>query len=198
MFDLKTPISFLVMFPLLVLSAIQAQNTDIPLRSWASETARIAERKRIAQTELCLARYRMAKKSPVSVSLNSALWPGLGQFQVKQNTKGSVFAVSSGMIALGAGICYLVSDSAYSSYQNADNIDDIEKYYNRANNFYKYTQYCGIAFGALWVTSMVDAYFSARSYNAKLLSQCFADAGLRPNLQMNGEGALCIGFTKRF
>lgn len=179
------------------LSYLKADN-GIPLRTWSSERARLTERDKIHQSELCIDRYHQIKKSPLSVSFKSAIWPGLGQFQVEQNTRGSIYAISSGLVILGGGICYFVRQTAYEEYKTADNIDDIEKYYTKAENFNKYTLYCGAAFGAIWLANIVDSYFSTRSFNSKLLSRCFADAELQPSLQMNNEGAFCIGITKKF
>jgi hypothetical protein len=178
-----------------------ASKPPVPLRSWRSESERIAERRRLENLKQKLDNFQMIRQKPLNNCMKSLVLPGLGQRSVKQNTKGRIFTRAIVLSAAGAGGLYLYSDYIYKKYKTADNIDDIERYYDESNRFYLWSQYALGASLGVWALNVVDAYFSTKSFNNKLFQGL-----LGFNVQTSIEFTLCftyepgisMGITQRF
>jgi TolB-like protein len=83
---------------------------------------------------------------------------GEGQYSQRRQLKSyplSWFLAATAVSAAATGATYWVSHDAYEKYQNASRLDDIDKYYNRAENFRKVRNGLAIASGVMAITTAV-------------------------------------------
>ncbi len=191
-------ISLLLIFP-----PLKAQeNGLVPLRKWGSEEERLQERQRLSRLSSKLDTFLRQKQEPIANIVKSSILPGYGQFAAKKSLKGLIFTTTA-LTTIGGGIYFLrQSNQKYDKYKSADNIDDIEKYFDGSEKLLKTSRtYFGIGV-AIWALNIIDAYFSTNSYNKKQFEKfyyAFAEKklGLNANFGMQGR-TVTIGLAYRF
>jgi len=169
----------------------QKSKTNIPLRTWKNKEERINERQQIQRWKSNWDEY-MSKKQKISTNLlKSTLFPGIGQSSCKAWLKGSLF-FSSTVVSFGsAGYFLFQSNENYEKYKVADNIDDIEKYWDKSIRLLRYSQICASIGAGIWLTNIVDAYVTTKSYNKALFNHFYyGTSSTKSSLQMgfNSKG----------
>lgn len=109
--------------------------------------------------------------SPMGAIIRSAI-PGWGQFYTHDKFQGIlVFLSVSALGGLG-----LRTDAEYRSYYKQykelvySGSDQSPYYYDKANDYYKLSQFFLYTAAVIWVYSAIDSYIDAHIYNAKIQS----------------------------
>ncbi len=79
------------------------------------------------------------------------------------------FLAATALSAAATGVTYWVSHDSYENYQSASRLDDIDKYYNRAENFRNWRNGLAISSGVLAITTAV-VWLKNRSADNRLLA----------------------------
>lgn len=98
----------------------------------------------------------------ITPTIRSAIWPGWGQRYNNQKEKGNAQSTIFFISALGAIGFKNSSDEQYKKYLNATNQSDIDTYYTKADDYYKYYQVCLSIAIIDWLLSINDARINAR------------------------------------
>jgi hypothetical protein len=166
----------------------QEDPISIPLRTWKNEEERIEEQQQIRRWKNNWDEY-ISHKQKVALNLGkSALLPGMGQFSCKREGKGAIFLGSTIATSGGAVYFLLKSNEKYEKYKEADNIEDIEKYFDESEDLSKYSNICFGIGAAIWAINIIDAYFSTISYNEKQFEEFyygFREKKLVPNVHLS-------------
>ncbi len=100
------------------------------------------------------------KKSPMTAALYSAIVPGMGQFYNGQKTKGVIIGGLE-LVAIGGTVFFwLEGNKAYSEYEDSTRVSDLDRLYKNSQESYDKMEKCEIGVGAIWLISVVDAYWS--------------------------------------
>lgn len=120
----------------------------------------------------------ISQKQKVASNLGkSALLPGMGQFSCKRVVKGGVF-LGTTIVAFGGGVYFLLqSNDKYEQYKEADNIDDIEKYWNESEKLLKYSKILAGAGAVIWFINLIDIYLTTNRYNEALFKEFYFGLG---------------------
>jgi hypothetical protein len=62
------------------------------------------------------------------------------------------------LLLSGAVVTYQMSKTSYDKYMGSTNKDDIERYYNEANNYHLVSNYLTLAAVVVWIYGITDAY----------------------------------------
>lgn len=166
----------------------QEDPINTPLRTWKNEEERIKEQQQIRRWKNNWDEY-ISHKQKIALNLGkSALLPGMGQFSCKRVGKGALFLGSTIAASGGAVYFLLKSNDKYEKYKVADNIDDIEKYFDESEDLLKYSNICFGIGAAIWAINIIDAYFSTISYNEKQFEKFyygFREKKLVPNVHLS-------------
>ncbi len=162
---------YAIVIMMLIFTAIdtpaQENPTNTPIRTWTNDEERAKEQQQLQTWKNNWNEYLSYKKKVALNVTKSALLPGAAQFSCKKGIKGTFF-LGSTVAAAGGAIYFLhKSNDQYSKYKAADNIDDIEKYFNKSEDNLKYSTICLGIGAAIWAINIIDAYFSTISYNQK-------------------------------
>lgn len=194
-------IVFQIILLFLVSSSLRSQESSpVPLRKWENEEQRLRERQNLSRLSSYLGTFLRQKQKPTSNILKSAILPGFGQWNAKKKVKGGIFMASS-FISIGGGTYLLIlSNQEYGKYKTADNIEDIENYYDNSVNLLKYSEIAFGVGGLIWVINIVDVFFTTKTYNRKLFEKFYYSLGnntIAPLLGMK-NGKINIGLVYKF
>lgn len=143
----------------------ETKEVDVPLRIWDSESLRLKDRERLERLEKQLNSYIRSKQNPLSNASKSLVLPGLGQFVSKNYVKGNLYLLTSFGTLAGSLYFLQKSNNKYEQYKIANNIDDIEKYWNESEKFLLYSEISAGVAAAIWFINVIDAYFTTNNYN---------------------------------
>jgi hypothetical protein len=165
---------YIILFVLILwFTGLAAQNvfdiesfTNPKKYGWSSWEDRMNFRYDLYERQKLLQIYEMEAQSTTSNVLKSAVFPGWGQFNTKQYTKGQVFlAMEIGLL----GASYLFYDKAmvnYDKYKNATQVDMINAYYTDAVIPYRYSQVFLTLATIVWAYNVFDIVQTTERYNA--------------------------------
>lgn len=114
-----------------------------------------------------------AEKTKWGAVWRSAVFPGWGQIYKGEKKKGIKLAVIEGFLIGGAYLTWQMSEQAKDKYLSATNQENIDKYYNEANQYHFANNYLTIGAIALWGYSIISIYTTdednfRKSENSKL------------------------------
>jgi hypothetical protein len=160
---------------MIAISSLSAQGsfniekfTDPQKYGWEDISDRLDYRADLFERQKLLQIYEMEAQSISGNILKSSIFPGWGQFNAKQYTKGQVFlALEIGL--LGASyFFYDRSQDNYEKYQNATQIDQMNAYYNDAEVPYKYSLVFLTLAASVWAYNIFDVVQSTENYNSEV------------------------------
>jgi len=130
--------------------------TDPRKYGWSNWEDRMNYRYDLNERQKLLQIYEIDAQSISGNVLKSAIFPGWGQFNARQYTKGQILmALEIGFI----GASYFFYDRAmynYDKYREATNIVDINQYYNDAKVPYQYSVVFFTLASVVWIYNLFD------------------------------------------
>lgn len=138
---------------------------------WSTAKERQYDRNWLERAPSILEEYDTYKLTPTHYAFDSLLLPGRAQMNLNQTRKALIFRAVISVSLLYGAYEFARSEDFYNSYQEADNLEDIEKFYDESNTSYKRAQ---IALGigtATWIYNIYDAYQGAKNYNRNLYNR---------------------------
>jgi hypothetical protein len=164
---------WLSLIMLLLVFNIAAQNpfnietfTNPEKYGWKNWDERINYRNDLYERQKLLQIYEIDAQSISGNVLKSAVFPGWGQFNARQYTKGQVFLAIE--IAL-LGSSYFFYDRAqdnYNKYNEATQIDQMNAYYRDAQSPYQYSLVFLTFATVVWAYNLFDVVQSTEQYNS--------------------------------
>ena len=122
----------------------------------------LQERQRLLQL------YRMNRLTTAGNLAKSAIVPGWGHFSAKSYTKGQIL-LGLEVILFGSSLYFY--DQAmenYDKYKNANQIDEMDQYYNDSLEPYRYAQaFLGLGI-VVWIYTLWDTVNVTEEYNSNL------------------------------
>lgn len=100
--------------------------------------------------------------------LKSAVIPGWGQLSTKNNTKGTLILSLELVAAIGAVYFHDQAKKNYDKYYAANQIDDINNYWGKAEKPHHYSLMLIGLGSVIWVYNIYDVVISTNEYNANL------------------------------
>jgi len=194
---------FQMILLLLISPSLKAQkNGLVPLRKWGSEEERLQERQRFSRLSNELDTFLRQKQEPIANIVKSSILPGYGQFAAKKSMKGLAFTTTA-LTIIGGGLYFLKqSNQKYDKYKSADNIDDIERYFDDSEKLLKTSRICFGIGVTIWVLNIIDAYFSTNSYNKEQFEKFYygsAEKKFVPKVDFGMQkGKVTVGLAYRF
>ena len=138
---------------------------------WKTNSDRMSFRDSIYQQQQLLQLYNMKVVHPKMNLVKAALCPGWGHFSAQSITKGQLF-LSINVVLLGTGYYfYDKMDENYTKYKNATQIDEINKYYDKALTPYKFVQVISGLYFLFWSYNIYDVTLETDRYNSYLWKQ---------------------------
>ena len=162
-------IILILLFPLVLNAEFDIEKfTDPGKYGWNSEENYQQARNEINMRQNIIQLYEM-KKSDLKLNVvKSMVFPGWGHFAVKKYTRGEILL---GLEVVFLGTAFYYYDQAmdnYDKYKKADYIEDINKYYQKAEQPYKYSQ-TFLALGIItWLFGIYDTINVTTEYNVDL------------------------------
>lgn len=160
----------LLLMAVMILHAQSAFNidefTNTQKYGWQNWEDRINYRYDLFERQKLLQIYEIDAQSIPGNLVKSAVFPGWGQFNTKQYTKGQIFmAMEIGLL----GASYLFYDKSrlnYDKYRTATQIDDINQYYHDAMVPYQYSMVFLTIAAAVWAYNLFDVVQTTEKYNS--------------------------------
>ncbi|MFQ5605122.1 MAG: CsgG/HfaB family protein [bacterium] len=125
---------------------------------------------------------------------------GQGQFQSRvrlRNYPTRWFIVATTITAIATGITHAVSQSAYNSYQDATQLDDFDRFYNRANNFRKVRNGLIVATATVALTTTI-LWLKDRSQRNQIYATATPTSWSAPYFAMRMDGGLSLNWRVSF
>lgn len=107
------------------------------------------------------------------------------------------FLVGTAMTAITSGITHFASRNAYDSYQDATRLDDIDRYYDRANNFRKARNGFVAAAGVLTLTTVI-MWLIERGQRNRIYAGAYPDKPPEPFFAIHLDQNVSINWTIHF
>lgn len=119
--------------------------------------------------------------------LKSAVMPGWGQFATKHNTKATLILSMEIVSVIGAIYFHDQAKKNYDKYYAANQIDDINDYWGKAEKPHHYSlMLMGLA-SVIWGYNIYDVVVSTNEYNANLWKE-IVQRGKSSPLQLTPSG----------
>jgi len=162
-------ISVIILIPLFLNAEFDIEKfTDPGKYSWDSVENYQQAREEMNMRENIIQLYETKRSNPNINVIKSMVFPGWGHFAVKKYIRGEIL-LSLEVIFLGTAFYYY--DQAmdnYDKYKEADYIVDVNKYYQKAQQPYRYSQ-TFLALGLItWLYSIYDTIQVTKGYNVEL------------------------------
>lgn len=111
--------------------------------------------------------------SPLGAVIRSSFLPGYGQIYIGEKTHGAFSLITTCSALTGSLIAWSSYKEVYDNeYMPAAKINlyspQTRKYYNKANQRYKLSQFLLFAGLGFWTYSLIDSYVGANFHNAEL------------------------------
>lgn len=154
---------------------------------WKDLSDRLDYRADFIERQNLLQLYGMESQSISENVFKSAIFPGWGQFSTKHYTKGQIL-LGSNLVLFGTSLYFYDKALRYhEKYENSTQIDDIEKYYKKAQGPYQYSMiFLGFA-SLFWAYNIYDVIQSTQEYNAALWERIMSENYRKPlRLTPNG------------
>lgn len=113
------------------------------------------------EKQLSYCKYIFIEDPRPSAVWRSAILPGWGQYYKKQERKGKIFGISfisSGLLAVGS---YLIEDSYHQDYLHSKEQSQIDKYYDKYNQWHKTRKVLTYTSAGIWIASVFDALWGS-------------------------------------
>ena len=125
--------------------------------------------------------------------LRSVIFPGLGHFYLKENTKGWILT-SLSAITIASSIYFIIdSNKKEKNYLNETNPGFIQQKYDLYDSSYKMKNISIISFVAVWIYSQIDILFFPNHFNLDDNKISFS-----PNLNFQFANNLQLNFHLEF
>ncbi len=161
---------------LLILVACAYGQTGFDIRAFSDSTKygwnnledRLNYRNYLEARQKLLHIYEMDAQSIRSNLIKSAVIPGWGQFSTQSDLRGQII-LGTELTLIGTALYfYDNSMTYYRKYETASQIDEIERYYKKAQRPYQYSMiFLGLA-SVVWAYNLFDVIISTEEYNARL------------------------------
>jgi hypothetical protein len=157
----------LMLFELNAQGAFNIETFTDPTRyGWQNWEDRMNYRYDLFERQKLLQIYEIDAQTTSGNVLKSAVFPGWGQFNTKQYTKGQIFmAIEIGLL----GASYFFYDRSqlnYDKYKEATQIDEINKYYQDALIPYQYSMVFLTFATVVWAYNLFDVVQTTEKYNS--------------------------------
>lgn len=142
--------------------------TDPQKYNWKNWEDRMNYRFDLLERQKLLQIYEIDAQSITGNMVKSAIFPGWGQFNARSYTKGQVIVAIE--VAL-LGSAYFFYDRAmtnYDKYRNANQIEQMNAYYNDASVPYQYSLVFLSLASLVWAYNIFDVVQTTESYNADI------------------------------
>lgn len=119
--------------------------------------------------------YEMDSQTLRSTIFKSAIVPGWGQFSTQHYTRGQAI-LGAELVLMGASLYfYDRSMDYYRKYENATQIEDIQRFYKKAQQPYQYSMiFLGLG-AVVWGYNIFDVIQSTEAFNAKTWERIHRD-----------------------
>lgn len=136
--------------------------------NWPNEETRLRFRDNLFMQTVMLDEYEEQKQAPLTNALKTAIAPGWGHFSVNSYTKGQVF-LGVQVVLLGTGLYYREKAMIeYRKYENATQIEDINRYYDDAMIPHRQSTLLLSLFAIMWGYTIYDSILETNNYNWNL------------------------------
>ena len=119
--------------------------------------------------------------------LKSLVMPGWGQFSTKNNTKATLILSLELVSAIGAVYFHNQAKNNYDKYYAANQIDDINDYWGKAEKPHHYSLMLMGLGSLIWAYNLYDVVISTNEYNARLWDEIIQRGSSSP-LQITPNG----------
>jgi hypothetical protein len=136
--------------------------------NWDTPVTRYAYRENLDFKKSLLNKYENER---LNISLNmgkSLIIPGWGHFHTKDYLRGQVLLSSEIILAGSTFFLYEKAMDRYNKYKKATQIDQINQYYQEANDSYKQASLTTALFILVWAYNVYDTYLVTNQYNDRL------------------------------
>ncbi len=159
---------------LLEASQVSTSNFADPYKyGWIDESTRLNARDDFFLRTMLLEDYYNQKQSPFSNALKSAIAPGWGHFSVESYTKGQIL-LGIQLSLLGSGIYFREkANIQYNKYEEATQIEDINRYYNNAITPHRQSNFLLSIFFVVWAYTIYDTVLETNDYNDSLWNNIY-------------------------
>lgn len=147
---------------------------------------------------------RNASENMVSMLASNILYNLTGEGQYRQslrlkNYPTTWFVLATALTTVAAGVTHGIHHQAYDNYQSATNLEDIDKYYNRAGDFRKARNVTAIVSGALALTSL-QLWLKNQSEQNRILAAAALEKSWRTQglILFADEATIRLGVTLQF
>jgi len=164
------------LFLLLCVAGILPAQTSFDIQAFSDSTKygwqdyhdRAAYREDITNRQNLLQLYELEALSFRNNLIKSAMIPGWGQFATKNNGKATVILSLEIVTLIGSIYFYDQAMVNYNRYKTATQIDEINRYYSKAQTPHQYSiMLLGLA-AVVWGYNVFDVITSTNEYNANL------------------------------
>jgi len=133
---------------------------------WKDPNSRTEFREDLLERQKLLQIYNL-QAQPISKNMmRSAVVPGWGHFVVKEYTKGQVFLGIEIILAGSSLYFYDKAQSNFKKYEDATQIDLINKYYDDATTPFNYSMAFLGLYCIVWAYNIYDTMQSTEEFNA--------------------------------
>ncbi len=136
--------------------------------NWDTPATRYAYRENLEFKKKLLTKYEDER---LAVPLNmgkSMLLPGWGHFHTKNYLRGQILLSSEIILAGSTFFLYDKAMDKYDQYKKATQIDQMDQFYQDANESYKQASLTTALFVLVWAYNVYDTYLVTNQYNDKL------------------------------
>ncbi len=142
--------------------------TDTQKYGWEDFEQRNLAKMDLQERQRLLQIYRMNRLTTAGNLAKSAIVPGWGHFAAQSYTKGQIL-LGLEVVLLGSSLYfYDQAMDSYDKYQKADQIDEMNQYYNDSLEPYRYSQaFLGLAV-IVWIYTLYDTINVTEDYNSNL------------------------------
>ncbi|HOH98441.1 MAG TPA: hypothetical protein PL188_09090 [Candidatus Cloacimonadota bacterium] len=142
--------------------------SDSTKYGWQNYLDRATYREDITNRQNLLQLYELEALPLRTNLIKSAVIPGWGQFSTKNNSKATIILSIELVTLLGSLYFYDQAMVNYNQYKTATQIDEINRYYSKAQTPYQYAiMLLGLA-TVVWGYNVFDVVISTNEYNANL------------------------------
>jgi len=173
--------------PILFSAPLRAQSSfdlvqfsDSTKYGWRDLSDRLDFRADFTERQNLLQIYNIESQSVHENMLKSAIFPGWGQFSTGHFTKGQIL-LGSNLVLFGTSLYFYDRALGYHrSYEKATQVDEIEKFYKKAQEPFQYSViFLGFA-TLFWAYNVYDVIGSTQEYNIALWDRIMRENYRRP------------------
>lgn len=145
--------------------------TDPQKYGWKKWEEQMGYRNDLYERQKLLQIYEIKAQSISGNVLKSSLFPGWGQFNAHQYTRGQVFLAIEIALIGSSYFFYDRSQDNYDKYKEATQIDQMNSYYHEAQVPYQYSLVFLTFATVVWAYNIFDVVQSTEQYNSDVWSK---------------------------